>query len=176
MNKGFALQVTEKSHENVNKCLQCLKCTSGCPIASWMDYRPNQINRMIQMGDKDKVLGSSTIWLCVGCQTCVTRCPMKIDIPHLMDSLREIAVKEKVSKEPNITIFHQLFLNSVKRWGRVHELELIGLYKLKSRQFFQDMELGKQMFLKGKLALLPSCVRDKKGMGKIFKRAGKYNG
>ncbi|OIP41671.1 hypothetical protein AUJ95_02925 [Candidatus Desantisbacteria bacterium CG2_30_40_21] len=170
MNKGFALQVTEKSHENVNKCLQCLKCTSGCPIASWMDYKPNQINRMIQMEGKTKVLNSSTIWLCVGCQTCVTRCPMKIDIPHLMDTLREIAVAENISKEPNITIFHQLFLNSVKKWGRVHELELIGLYKLKSGQLFADMQLGQQMFMKGKLKLLPEIVKDKKGIKEIFKK------
>ncbi|MDI6782405.1 MAG: 4Fe-4S dicluster domain-containing protein [bacterium] len=174
MNKGFAQQVIKKSHENVNKCLQCLKCTSGCPIASWMDYKPNQINRMIQMGYSDKVLGSSAIWLCVGCQTCVTRCPMKIDIPHVMDSLRQLAVKEKVSREPNVTMFHQLFLDSVKRWGRVHELELIGLYKLKSRQFFSDMQLGQQMFLKGKLKMLPE-IAGKKDVKRIFSN-GQNNG
>lgn len=155
MEKGFVKYI------EVNKCLQCLKCTAGCPIALWMDYKPNQINRLIQMGDKERVLSSSTIWLCVGCQTCVTRCPMKIDISHLMDTLRQIAVQEKVSKEPNITMFHQLFLDSVKRWGRVHELELIGLYKLKSRQLFADMQLGQQMFLKGKLKILPEMAGQK---------------
>jgi len=95
---------------------------------------------------------------------------MKIDIPHLMDTLREIAVAENISKEPNITIFHQLFLNSVKKWGRVHELELIGLYKLKSGQLFADMQLGQQMFMKGKLKLLPEIVKDKKGIKEIFKK------
>ncbi|MBU0600640.1 4Fe-4S dicluster domain-containing protein [bacterium] len=169
-NKEFMKYVTEKSLTKVSKCLQCLKCTAGCPLSSWMDYKPNQINRMIQMGDRDKVLGSSVIWLCVGCQTCVTRCPMKINIPDLMDTLREVAVKERVSKEPNITMFHQLFLNSVKRWGRVHELELIGLYKLKSGQLFSDMQLGQQMFMKGKLALLPDGVRNKKGIREIFEK------
>jgi len=95
---------------------------------------------------------------------------MKINIPDLMDTLREVAVKERVSKEPNITMFHQLFLNSVKRWGRVHELELIGLYKLKSGQLFSDMQLGQQMFMKGKLALLPDGVRNKKGIREIFEK------
>lgn len=171
MNLEFTQQIKEKSHQNVSKCLQCLKCSSGCPIAEWMDYKPNQINRMIQIGDKDRVLCSSVIWLCVGCQTCITRCPMQIDIPRVMDTLREVAMKEKIaSKEPNVTMFHQLFLNSVKRWGRVHELELIGLYKLKSRNLFQDMDKGRQMFTKGKLALLPDGVRDKKGIRKIFKK------
>ncbi|MDI6751494.1 MAG: 4Fe-4S dicluster domain-containing protein [bacterium] len=156
--------------ESIGKCLQCLKCTAGCPLASWMDYKPNQINRLIQMGDRKKVLSSATIWLCVGCQTCVTRCPMKIDIPHLMDTLRQLAVKEKVSSQPNITIFHQLFLNSIKRWGRVCELELIGLYKLKSGSLFQDIKLGKEMFKKGKLSILPQILKGKKEIKEMFKK------
>ncbi|MBU1262167.1 4Fe-4S dicluster domain-containing protein [bacterium] len=166
MKKEFVKYIEIK--QSINKCLQCLKCTAGCSLSSWMDYKPNQINRLIQMGDKERVLRSSTIWLCVGCQTCVTRCPMKIDIPHLMDILRQIAVKEKVSKEPNVTMFHQQFLNSVKRWGRVHELELIGLYKLKSKQIFTDMQLGQQMFRKGKLKILPQ-VAGRKDIQQIFK-------
>ncbi|MEW6607374.1 MAG: 4Fe-4S dicluster domain-containing protein [bacterium] len=169
---NLELQVREKSNQNVNKCLQCLKCSSGCPIASWMDYKPNQINRMIQMGDKDRVLCSSVIWLCVGCQTCLTRCPMQIDIPRVMDTLREIAIKEKIpSKQPNVTMFHQLFLNSVKRWGRAHEVELIGLFKLKSGNLFQDMQAGQQMFLKGKLNIFPEIIKDKKAVKQMFKRS-----
>jgi len=168
MDKEFEEYVIQKSQQNVSKCLQCLKCTAGCPIVSWMDYKPNQINRLIQIGDKKKVLGSSVIWLCVGCQTCVTRCPMKIDIPHLMDTLRQLAVQGKISREPNVTMFHQQFLNSVKRWGRVHELELIGLYKLKTRSFFQDIQLGQEMFKKGKLKILPE-TGGKKAIKQIFK-------
>jgi len=126
------------------------------------------------MGDKERVLRSSTIWLCVGCQTCVTRCPMKIDIPRVMDTLREISIKEKIaSKEPNITVFHQLFLDSVKKWGRVHELELIGFYKLKSGTLFQDIQVGQKMFLKGKLNLLPEIVKGKRRIREIFNKRSK---
>ncbi len=91
-----------------------------------------------------------------------------------MDSLRQLAVKEKVSREPNVTMFHQLFLDSVKKWGRVHELELIGLYKLKSRQLFSDIQLGQQMFLKGKLKMLPEKA-GKKDVKRIFLK-GQSNG
>ncbi|MEW6619677.1 MAG: 4Fe-4S dicluster domain-containing protein [bacterium] len=168
---NLELQIREKSNQNVNKCLQCLKCSSGCPIASWMDYKPNQINRMIQMGDKNRVLCSSVIWLCVGCQTCLTRCPMQIDIPRVMDTLREIAIKEKIpSKQPNVTMFHQLFLDSVKRWGRTHEVELIGLYKLRSANLFQDMQLGRDMFIKGKLSIFPEIIKGRKAVKQMFKR------
>jgi heterodisulfide reductase subunit C len=136
-----------------------------------MDYKPNQINRMIQMGYKHRVLNSSSIWLCVGCQMCITRCPMQINLPRVMDTLRELALKENIpSKEHNITMFHQLFLDSVKRWGRVHEIELIGLYKLKSKTIFQDMQLGQKMFFKGKLSILPEMIKGKKEIKQIFKR------
>jgi len=67
-------------------------------------------------------------------------------------------------------MFHQLFLDSVKRWGRVHEVELIGLYKLKSGTLLQDMQLGQKMFLKGKLSILPEMIKGKKEIKQIFKR------
>lgn len=176
MKVEFSQQVSAKSNQKVSKCLQCLKCSSGCPIVSWLDYKPNQINRMIQIGYRERVLRSAVIWLCVGCQTCVTRCPMQINLPRVMDTLREIAIKEKIPpKEPNITLFHQLFLDSVKRWGRVHELELIGLYKLKSRNLFQDMQTGVQMFIKGKLSLVPK-IAGKKDVQEMFKRCKIDNG
>lgn len=170
MNLEFYQQIIEKSNQKVSKCLQCMKCSSGCPIASWMDYKPNQINRMIQMGYKERLLRSSIIWLCVGCQTCVTRCPMQINLPRVMDTLRELALKENITpKEPNILMFHQLFLNSVKRWGRVHEVELIGLYKLKTGTIFQDMQVGQKMFLKGKLSILPEIIKGRKMVKQMFK-------
>jgi heterodisulfide reductase subunit C len=136
-----------------------------------MDYKPNQINRMLQLGYKEKILNSSVIWLCVGCQMCVTRCPMQLNIPKIMDILRELALKERVHiKERNISLFYQQFLNSIKRWGRVYELELIVLYKLKSNTLFQDIELGKKMFSKGKLNLLPD-IAGTSDVKKIFNRS-----
>jgi len=98
--------------------LQCLKCTAGCPTAPYMDIRPNHIIRMIQMGMKKEVLGSSAIWLCVSCETCGTRCPNEIDIGVLMDALREMAVEERVpAKEKNIHLLHEAFVQSIRRGG-----------------------------------------------------------
>ncbi|HOO91385.1 MAG TPA: 4Fe-4S dicluster domain-containing protein, partial [Syntrophales bacterium] len=59
----------------IQDCFHCRKCTAGCPVAFAMEYNPNAVIKMIQMGMKDTVLGSSTIWLCASCETCVTRCP-----------------------------------------------------------------------------------------------------
>ena len=34
----------------IQSCYHCRKCTAGCPIAFAMEYNPNQIIKMIQMG------------------------------------------------------------------------------------------------------------------------------
>ena len=73
------------------KCYQCGKCSAGCPVADEMDYTPSMVMRMLQTGqdiEAEKLLHSMSIWLCVTCEMCVTRCPMEIDIPKLMDFLR----------------------------------------------------------------------------------------
>ena len=171
---SFLEEVKKKSREDLSLCYQCLKCTAGCPTAPYMDIRPNNIIRMIQMGMKEAVLGSSAIWLCVSCWTCGTRCPNKIDIGVLMDALREMAIEEGIpAKEKNIHLLHEAFIQSIKRGGRLHELAMEVEYKLKSRDFFTDMIPGMMLFLKGKIPLLPSLVKERQEIKKIFERCTK---
>jgi len=66
-------------------CFQCRKCTNGCPVAFAMDLLPDQIIRMVLLGQRDAALSCSSIWICIGCETCTTRCPNKIKIAELLD-------------------------------------------------------------------------------------------
>jgi len=169
---SFLKEVEKKSGENLSLCYQCLKCTAGCPTAPYMDVRPNSIIRMIQMGMREEVMGSSAIWLCVYCQTCGTRCPNEIHIGILMDTLREMAVEEGVpAKEKNIHLFHEAFIHSVGRGGRAHEVTMLMEYMLKSRDLMADSLFpGMILFLKGKFPLLPSFVKGKEEIKKIFEK------
>jgi len=169
---SFLKEVEKKSGENLSLCYQCLKCTAGCPTAPYMDVRPNSIIRMIQMGMREEVMGSSAIWLCVYCQTCGTRCPNEIHIGILMDALREMAVEEGVpAKEKNIHLFHEAFIHSVGRGGRAHEVTMLMEYMLKSRDLMADSLFpGMILFLKGKFPLLPSFVKGKEEIKKIFEK------
>ena len=172
---SFLEAVKQKSGEDLSLCYQCLKCTAGCPTAPYMDIRPNNIIRMIQMGMKREVLESSAIWLCVYCQTCGTRCPNEIHIGTLMDALREMAVEEGVpAKEKNIHLFHEAFIKSVRRGGRAHEVTMLMEYMLRSRDLMADSLFpGMILFLKGKFPLLPSFIKGKEEMKKIFERCTK---
>jgi heterodisulfide reductase subunit C len=174
----FKNVVRERSGENIHGCFYCQKCTIGCPTAYVMDYKPAQLLRLIQLGQKDKVLGSSAIWMCVGCDTCGTRCPNHIRLAPVMDVLRQMAMKEDYTPQPSIYALHRSFLDSIKLWGRVHELSLImefkllGLLKGGPTTFFHgltsDMVLGATLFLKGKFGFLPERVKGMREVSKLY--------
>ena len=158
---GFAQQVGKESGVNFALCYQCLTCTLGCPMAPYMDYHPNEIVRMVQFGLRDAVLGCSTIWICASCETCVARCPNDVNIPHLMDVLHQMALREGVKpKEPHVKKFHDAFLDPVMRFGRQHEGLMSAEHFMRSKDFsIKTLKvaagLGMGMIMKGKLKILP---------------------
>lgn len=159
----LAQTIAHELGENVYLCYQCVKCTSGCPLANEFDLAPNQVMRALQLGEDDRVLNSKTIWLCASCQTCVTRCPHTIDLPRINDQLAMEAKKRGIKpKVPEIAIFREVFLRYVRWLGRAYEPGLIAEMNLRTRQPFKDMDMGLQMVLKRKIKLLPSFVRPPK--------------
>ena len=111
--------------EKILDCIQCGSCAGGCPTMFAMDYSPTQIIKMINLGMKEKVLSSSTIWICSGCYTCATRCPRNVDFPTFMLSLRNKTIRENLVKDSVKTNFHKYFFEVVNKYGRVHELRLM---------------------------------------------------
>jgi len=90
------LEIKAISGEDVRACYQCGKCTAGCPLASAMDLMPNQILRLLQLGEYEQVLKSRTIWQCASCLTCAARCPKEVDPARVMDALRTILMRQGV--------------------------------------------------------------------------------
>jgi heterodisulfide reductase subunit C len=152
-------------------------CSDGCPVAYAMDYYPNQIIHMVRLGLKEKVLQSTAIWLCASCETCAARCPNEIEIVRLMDVLRIASLKEGF-KNPvsNIAKFHRVFIEQIRKKGRIDEGGLLLNYELKTGDFLsfgkirEEARLGLEMFRKGKLKL-PSRKRyTPKAVDDIFKK------
>jgi heterodisulfide reductase subunit C len=168
---GFARWLKEESGEDVFRCYQCLKCSTGCPMAQAMDILPSQVIRMAQLGRGEELLHSETIWVCVSCYTCSIRCPNDIHVAHVMDALRELALKEGIPpKRERVVLFHQLFLASIREYGRVYEAKLLAKYEAKAGGLMKNVPLGLAMFLRGKIALLPHKVEDIKGVRETFVR------
>jgi heterodisulfide reductase subunit C2 len=154
---------------NVSRCFQCKKCTNGCPLTFAMDVMPNQIIRMAQMGLADEAMATHTIWICAACETCTARCPNEIDIAGVMDALRKRASRSDVEPaEAKIPVFHEKFLKSIRKRGRVYEMGLVSAYKMGSGDLWTDMGLGMKMLKKGRLPLLPHRIRGKKDVRAMF--------
>jgi heterodisulfide reductase subunit C len=62
-----------------------------------MEVLPSQVIRMAQLG-MEEVLESNTVWICASCLTCVTRCPKGVDLPRLMEALRQTALRRGVTE------------------------------------------------------------------------------
>ncbi|MFX0092788.1 MAG: 4Fe-4S dicluster domain-containing protein [Candidatus Hodarchaeota archaeon] len=117
----FVNKIEELSGQNVYACYQCGKCSAGCPLVDQMDLLPNQVIRLLQLGD-DSVLDSNTYWLCAACFVCSTRCPKGVKITEIMEALRvyqlrrnkegktilEEIPKEEIEKLPVIALVSNL--------------------------------------------------------------------
>lgn len=146
------------SSVNVYLCYQCQKCTNGCPVADMMDITPSQIIHLAQLGEKEKILNSRSIYLCVSCYSCTTRCPQKVDVAKFIEENRIIAATKTKPLIRDIFIFHKSFLDIVRRFGRLYELGLIVLLKMRTLSLKQDLVLGVKMLKKQKLQLVPQII------------------
>jgi heterodisulfide reductase subunit C len=92
---NFVKKVEEISGQNLLACYQCGKCSAGCPAVSEMDILPNQIIRFAQLGLKDDLLKSKSIWICASCFTCNARCPKGINIAEVIEAIRQILLRKR---------------------------------------------------------------------------------
>jgi heterodisulfide reductase subunit C len=90
----FVRRVTDISGQDLLSCNQCGKCSAGCPAAFAMDLLPSQVIRLAQLG-LEEALEANTIWYCASCQTCLSRCPRGVDLPRVMEALRQIVLRDQ---------------------------------------------------------------------------------
>lgn len=83
---------------NLNLCLTCGACSSGCPATGLEDMDPRKFLRMAALGLDDEILKSDWPWMCTMCQRCIYVCPMKIDIPQLVYNIRGKRPREERPK------------------------------------------------------------------------------
>jgi len=173
--RPLADRLREFTGESAAKCYQCGKCSAGCPLAAEMDFPPSQILRMLQLGFptlEAKAIASLSIWLCLTCETCLSRCPQEVDLPKIMEFLREESLREKKfhPQAKEIIAFHRAFLDSVQAAGRLYEIGLIADYKARSRHLFQDVLVAPKLFWRGKLKLFPHLIKDRSNISRIFSK------
>lgn len=166
----FIERVQQESEQDPYLCYQCGNCTAGCPNSFVFDIPVHQIMRLLQAGQKEKILASHSIWLCTACGSCTTRCPNNIDVARIIDVLRHTARREGYVTEKQIKRFNDSFLYSVRKHGRAFELGTVMRYVAWSGRFWTDFELGPKVLSRGKLATRAHDIKGKEEVSKIINR------
>ena len=176
----FLEQLEATGPYHASACYQCRKCTNGCPVTFAMDLYPDEVIRLVILGQAEAVLHSHTIWVCAACITCTTRCPNEVKIAELMDGLKEMAVRKGIPcPQPQVLTLHDTFLRAIKKRGRMHEASFLPHYLLRSgslRRKWQEgtlrdqLKLGWQLRRKGRLALRAKKISGQKEIRRILSR------
>ena len=83
---------------NLNACLTCGACASGCPATGLANMDPRKFLRMAALGMDEEILSSDWIWMCTMCTRCMYVCPMQINIPQLVFNARAQIPREERPK------------------------------------------------------------------------------
>jgi len=153
--------VAARADVNLDDCYQCGKCTAGCPMAHEMDYVPRQVIRLLQLGQYETALRAKSPWVCANCMVCSARCPQGVGISDIMLSLRRTAKKQGLSPVPEPDIFDDLFVATIRMFGKSNEAILAGRYNLSSGHLMQDVLNAPKMAARGMIGPKLHTVKDK---------------
>lgn len=88
-------QILRMSGVNPLKCMRCGKCSATCPSYDEMEYHPHQFVYMVETGDLEPLVNSTSIYQCLSCFACVDRCPRNVEPAKLIEALRLTVIREK---------------------------------------------------------------------------------
>src|SRR3989304_2530511 len=91
-------------------CIQCGKCTGGCPMAAKTRLNPRSlIYRLLVAGNGFDLDGRDEIWDCTTCSTCYNRCPKQVNPMEALVALRAVIVEKGRIPATLKTVFESTF-------------------------------------------------------------------
>jgi heterodisulfide reductase subunit C1 len=138
-------------------CLQCGRCTAGCPAAMvFEDFSPREIVRRAQECSAEELAKDPLIWLCGQCYTCNSRCPRNNTPASIILNARNRAYKEGYAPselyQRASSVFQSLVSSGVTISPELLEQDLGWFNKL--------VDQNKLKTLRAELGLPPLHARD----------------
>jgi Fe-S oxidoreductase len=105
--------------ETLQGCIQCGRCTGGCPVSvrSALNIRKLIYKSLVKIKDKNKDLG---IWECTTCSTCSIRCPKGVNVVDYIIDLRSYQI-ERGKVNPQARDALESVFKYGNPWGRIRE-------------------------------------------------------
>ena len=92
----FKYRVQENpSGGDIYKCFSCGTCTAGCPERD-LDprYSPRRVIKNVLLGMKNDLYSNEFVEICSAHYRCLDQCPQGVEIPKLMNAIKNIAERE----------------------------------------------------------------------------------
>lgn len=99
IDSAIVQQLASVSGEDFKQCYQCGNCSGGCPVSYEMEIPPSQIIRFLQLGKFELVLEANSMWVCVGCLQCFSRCPKGVSVANTLEAARQLSLRKGVDHE-----------------------------------------------------------------------------
>jgi heterodisulfide reductase subunit C len=64
-----------------------------------MEHGPSQVIRFLQLGKVEEVMKANSMWVCVGCLQCYSRCPKCVSAASLLEALRQMSLRKGEDRE-----------------------------------------------------------------------------
>ena len=191
LSQSLIQEVMHRSGQNLLACYQCRRCAAGCPVGDETGVTPDRLIRMILFGEKDEVFNNLLVWKCVACYTCGTRCPNNIQTARINETLKQMSKEAHIEPlNPKVAAFHDAFLTSVSRSGRINELSFMCRYETHSagselkrgggwRAIVDEMKkqagLGISMVKKKRMHFRLARIKKISEVKRLFAKAGGKN-
>ena len=88
-------QIERMSGVKVLKCMRCGKCSATCPSYDEMEFHPHQFVYMVESGDIEPLMASTSIYKCLTCFACVERCPRQVEPAKLIEAVRLAVIRQQ---------------------------------------------------------------------------------
>jgi heterodisulfide reductase subunit C len=81
--------------KDIYNCFSCGTCTAGCPERD-LDplYSPRKVIKNVLLGMKENVFSNEFVEICSTHYRCITQCPQGVEIPKLMNAIKNLAIEE----------------------------------------------------------------------------------
>lgn len=92
---------------DVEKCVQCGKCTAGCPSGRQSRLRTRALVQMAYQGYD--VTDLKELWDCTTCYNCAERCPKGVNTVDAIIRLRNLAVRRGNFPKVHVNAIENLY-------------------------------------------------------------------
>jgi len=189
--KSLLDDVVNRSGQNLQACYQCRRCAAGCPVGEETGVTPDQLIRLVVVGDREAALNNLLVWKCVACYTCGTRCPNNIQTARITETLKQMSKEAHLEPlVPKIADFHSAFMTATSHFGRFNEIEGMGIYEAKTAardlkkgglmaiisEMKNQAKLGRTMMKKKRMHFKLDSVKNNAEVKALFRKAAKKKG